>query len=351
MTPDPADLVRVLRTPLELNARAGERILIITDSGIEPIVWQSLQRAATELSMEPMVALIEPREAPSTNPPAPVCAAALDPSTDLTIYLTSTAMAHAKLTDAFIDGGHRFILMEELTSGILAPDGPGSADYHALNRLGRRIADVYDQGSVITVKCPNGTDLTARIDGRPGRSIAGLPLAMRPGGGIGCAFPDGESHVCPVEGTGNGTIVFDLTAHNVGRIETPLRLTVENGMVTRIDGGREADIWRALLDRFADGNNYNCPAEISIGLNPKVTPTGLMRSDKKMYGTSHIGMGDTIALGGTCHARLRLEGVIRYPEIAVDGIVLTRGGRILVDDEGVGDPLAGQFLPQAKVAS
>ncbi|PZQ59675.1 MAG: hypothetical protein DI544_11155 [Sphingomonas taxi] len=337
MTPDPADLVRVLRTPLTLNASAGERILIITDTRIEPIVWQSLQRAATELDMEPVVALIEPRETLSTNPPAPVCAAALDPGNDLTIYLTSTAMAHAKLTDAFIDGGHRFILMEELTAAMLAPDGPGSADYHALDRLGRRIADVYTAGSTITVTCPNGTNLSARIDGRPGRSIAGLPLAMRPGGGIGCAFPDGESHVCPVEGTGNGTVVFDLTAHNVGRIETPLRLTIENGLVTRIDGGREAETWRAMLERFADPNNYNCPAEISIGLNPRVTPTGSMRSDKKMYGTSHIGMGDTIALGGTCHARLRLEGVIRYPEIAVDGQVLTSGGRILLDEEGVGD--------------
>jgi hypothetical protein len=40
----------------------------------------------------------------------------------------------------------------------------------------------------------------------------------------------------------------------------------------------------------------------------------------------------TIVLGGTCHAKLRLEGVIRYPEISVDGQVLTRAGRILLDD-------------------
>ena len=49
-----------------------------------------------------------------------------------------------------------------------------------------------------------------------------------------------------------------------------------------------------------------------------------------MYGTSHIGMGDTMALGGTCLAKLRLEGVIRRPEISVDGQTLTRDGKILV---------------------
>lgn len=332
MNSDAARIARILETPLRLNAKEGERILIITDTAIDPRIWQGLQAAARNLAMEPIVALIEPREAHSTNPPEPVRKAALDGATDLSIYLTSTAMAHAKLTDDFIEQGKRFILMEEMTIEMLGDDGPASADYFAMNRLGQKIADVYSAGREIIVTCPNGTHLTARIDGRAGRSITALPLEMRKGGGIGCAFPDGEAHVCPVEGTGNGTIVFDLTAHNIGRIVEPMRLTVENGRVTRIEGGREADIWNDILQRFPDNNNYNCPAEIAIGLNPKVTPLGIMRTDKKMYGTSHIGMGDTIALGGTCHARLRLEGVISQPAISVDGIQLTAGGRILIDE-------------------
>lgn len=67
-----------------------------------------------------------------------------------------------------------------------------------------------------------------------------------------------------------------------------------------------------------------------MGLNPKVTPTGLMRTDK-MYATSHIGLGDTVTLGGTCHAKLRLEGVISRPAISVDGRQVTRDGTILLD--------------------
>lgn len=326
-------LRRVLRTPLELNARPGERVLIITDNGIDPRVWRGLQAAACDMDMEPIVAVITERETHSTNPPDVICDAALDARTDLCIYLTSTAMAHAKLTDALIDRGKRFLLMEEVTPEMLSDTGPGTADYHALNRLGQRIADIFTRGEDVLVTCPNGTHLTASIHGRPGRSIAGLPLEMKPGGGIGCAFPDGEAHVCPIEGTGEGRIVFDLTAHSTGRLEEPIVLTVRGGMVTEIEGGRGAEIWRSLLTKFPDDNNRNCPAEIAIGLNPKVTPTGLMRTDKKMYGASHIGMGDTIALGGTCHARLRLEGVISHPEISVDGQVLTRGGRILVDQE------------------
>jgi hypothetical protein len=51
-----------------------------------------------------------------------------------------------------------------------------------------------------------------------------------------------------------------------------------------------------------------------------------------MCATSQIGVGDTIVLSGNCHAKLPLEGVIRHPEISVDGRVLTCGGKILPDD-------------------
>jgi leucyl aminopeptidase (aminopeptidase T) len=334
MTVDLAQITKTFRTPLQLNAKPGERIMILTDTKMDQGLWQGLMAAANELGMEPLVTIMNPRDTHSTNPPETFYNAALDSGTDLCIYLTSTAMAHSTLTDAMIDNGKRFVLMEELTPEMLGPGGPGAADYPAMNVYGQKLADIFTAGETIRVTCPNGTDLVASIKDRPGRSIAGMPLAMKPGGGGGCAFPDGETHVCPVEGTGNGTIVFDMTAHSVGRIVEPMRLTVKDGWVTAIEGGREAEIWREVLDKYADANNYNCPAEIAIGLNPNVTPLGVMRTDKKKYGASHIGIGDTIALGGTCHARLRLEGVISEPEISVDGRVLTRDGQILLAELG-----------------
>lgn len=325
------DLAEVLKTPLRLNAKAGDTVLIITDSAIEEPVWRGLRDAALALDMEPVVTLMQPRAIHATDPAPAICAAAMDPSNDLVVYLTSTALAHAPLTDLLLEHGRRFILMEELTAAMLDPDGPAGADYHAMDKLGQKIAAIFSAGSEVHVTCPNGTDLRARIDGRPGRSISGLPLVMHDSGGGGCAFPDGEAHVCPVEGTGQGRIVFDLTAHNVGAISEPITVTVRDGMAVSIDGGREAQIWRELFAKHGDPASFNCPAEISIGLNPKVRPMGSMRTDKKMYGTSHIGLGDTIALGGTCKAALRIEGVISKPCISVDGTVLTRDGRILID--------------------
>jgi 2,5-dihydroxypyridine 5,6-dioxygenase len=326
------EIAKVFQTPLRLNAKAGDTILIMTDTQMDPLLWQGLATAASCLDMEPVVTVMTPRAHHAANPASPAMQAALDPKVDLVVYLTSTAMAHAKITEDLVDAGKKFILMEELTVDMLKPGGPAWADYEAMNRLGLKIAQVFTQGDTVRVTCPNGTDLTVSIQGRPGRSIAGMPLALHPGKGGGCAFPDGEAHVCPVEGTGQGRVVFDLTAHSVGSLKEPMVLTIEKGMVTKIEGGYQAQIWRQLLERAGDQGSYNCPAEVSIGLNRNVLPTGSMRTDKKMYATSHIGVGDTVVLGGNCHAKLRLEGVIRHPEISVDGQVLTRLGRILLDD-------------------
>ncbi len=330
MTFSVEEIAKVMQTPLKLNTKEGDKIFVITDTKIDPVLWQGFSKAAKEMGREVAVGIMEPRVTHATNPMSAIHRAALDPELDLIVYLTSTAMAHAKINEELIDNGKRHLLMEELTPAMLSPDGPAGADYAAMNEVGLRIAKIFTEGETCHVTCSNGTNLTASIKGRPGRSIAGIPVQLKPGGGGGCAFPDGEAHVCPVEGTGNGTVVFDLTAHSVGAIKEPMRLTVVNGFVTKIEGGREAAIWRDILEKYGDANSYNCPAEVSIGLNPKVTPTGVMRTDKKMYATSHIGIGDTVALGGTCHAKLRLEGVIRKPEISVDGKTLTRDGKIVV---------------------
>lgn len=325
------DLVKVLRTPLELNCKPGEKVLIITDTAVEPVLWEALGAAARTMGMEPTIALMSPRATHALNPTSAICQAAKDPGTDLVIYLTSTALAHSPLNAELLDIGKRHLLMEELTTAMLKQGGPATADYDALNVIGKKVEKVFTAGRTVRVTCPNGTDLTASIEGRPGRAITGRIFQLRDNGGGGCAFPDGETHICPVEGTGEGRVVFDLTAHSVGALKEPLVLTIEKGFVTKIEGGAGAEVWRRILETHGDAASYNAPAEIAVGLNPNVTPMGVMRTDKKMYGTSHIGIGDTVTLGGTCHAKLRLEGVISKPEISVDGVTIVQGGKILID--------------------
>lgn len=330
MDPRLIEIMKTVRIPLEMNAKPNDRILIITDTRMDPTLWHAIAAAANELNMEPTIAIMPPREAHGYDPTPPIVSAAKEAKTDLVIYLTSTAMAHAPLTDELLNLGKRFLLMEELTVDMMLPEGPAGADYVAMNVVGQKVADAFTKGKRVRVQSDGGTDLAVSIEGRAGRSVTARIPTMRASGGGGCAFPDGEAHVCPLEGTGEGVIVFDLTAHSVGSLKEPLRLTVEKGMVTKIEGGFGAAKWLEILDKYGDPNSYNCPAEIAVGLNPNVTPTGSMRTDKKLYASTHIGIGDTVVLGGTCKAKLRLEGVIRQPLITVDDQVITKGGRILL---------------------
>src|SRR5688572_13970716 len=97
------DLVKVFQTPLKLNAKAGDKLLIITDTQIDPLLWQGLAAAANGLDMEPVVTVMPPRAHHAANPASPIVYAASDPEVDLVIYLTSTAMAHARITDDLVE--------------------------------------------------------------------------------------------------------------------------------------------------------------------------------------------------------------------------------------------------------
>ncbi|RLB05177.1 MAG: hypothetical protein DRG83_03090 [Deltaproteobacteria bacterium] len=335
MNPRMIEIMKSARVILELNAKPGDKILIITDTRMDPDVWGAMAAAANELGVEATVAMMTPREAHGYDPTTPIMSAARDPDLKICIYLTSTALAHSAMSAEILKLGKGMILMEEVSPEMLLQGGPIAVDYAAMNEIGEKVAELLTKGKRIRVQSKMGTDLTASIEGRGAMVETGkirpLPHMAGTSGGGGCAFPSGEVNVCPLEGTGEGTVVFDTTAHSVGALKEPIRLTVEKGMVTKIEGGVEAAKWREILEKYGDPNSYNCPAEIAIGLNPNVTLTGSMRTDKKLYGACHIGVGDTIVLGGTCKAKLRLEGVIREPVITIDDRVVTEGGKILVD--------------------
>jgi len=328
------EIMKSIRIPLELNTKPGDKILIITDTRVDPDVWCAMAAAANELGVEATVAIMTPRVAHGYNPTTPIMNAARDPDLKICVFLTSTALAHSELSAELIKLGKNAILMEELTPDMLLQGGPAYADYTAMGELAEKVAKIWTEGKQVRVESDLGTNLTVSIEGRWGLPEAAKHYTMPPSSGRsgrGCAFPDGEANVCPVEGTGEGVIVFDTTAHSVGALKEPIRLTVEKGMVIKIEGGFEARKWREILEKYGDRNSYNCPAEIAIGLNPNVTLTGSMRTDKKLYGATHIGIGDNIVLGGTCKSKLRLEGVIKEPLISVDSRIITKGGKIFVD--------------------
>lgn len=125
-----------------------------------------------------------------------------------------------RITDDLVEAGKKFILMEELSLYMLAPGGPAWADYEAKELLG------LEDRPGLHRRQPGPRDLPQRH--RPHRQHRGAPwrprtagaalLALHLGKGAAALFLDGEASTARLdEGTGEGRVVFDLTAHSVAR--------------------------------------------------------------------------------------------------------------------------------------
>ena len=167
------------------------------------------------------------------------------------------------------------------------------------------------------------------MEGRTAKCVAGKAYPEE--GQYVCAFPDGEVPIGPVEGTGNGVVVWDTSAHHIhGRLlKEPIKITVKDGWATEIRGGEEA---RALIDyieQYGDKNSYNCPAEFAVGLNPAARPKGIVRTDKKLLGYAHIALG-SVGSEGKIHSKLHLDGLMKDATILCDGKIVVDKGKIVV---------------------
>lgn len=327
MFAETAELVRNASKPFELNAEPDDEVVIVTDSAIEESVWAALFAAANERDLDPTVVLIPPREEHGNDPTA--AAAEAMHGADLCLMVTSTAITHSEAGAAAQEAGVKCIAMDEMEPDILR-SGAAGADYEAMQGIAQALGEIYAEGSEMRITSEHGTDVVGDIDGQTYWPIAGK-IVENATQNI-CAFPDGEVGVAPDEGSTQGTVVWDTTVHGIGLLDDPIELTVEDGWVTEIDGGREADEFRETLDN-ADENAWYCAAELSIGINPDAEISGRMRTDKKVEGAVHIATGANKDLGGEIQSDLHIDGTIRHPTVWVDDRKIVDDGDILVDSD------------------
>ena len=336
-----------IRRPFVANIKPGHRVLILSDFSHDTRVWQVVQSICAELGAETTVALFERRPADYYDPPSAVSEAMM--KSDFNVLLSSTGMLHshanftamaAGIPAICMDGGMR---LEWFQSGAVTDDMKQTAvrkHYVAKNVFGPNAREcrvtsdfgtdfVYSVANRITQPPLPGPNFDpykiinfAKDENRPGNNL------------LYYLFPTGEFNVAPVEGSANGKLVIDLTMHNIGRLITPIELTVEGGRVVKIDGGAEARILRDYLEKYGDDNAYMCPAEASVGVNAEAVVRGIQREDKNIMGTLHFGLGTNVDVGGSVKSKIHMDGVILHPTLYVDGVKRIDRGKILVPIEG-----------------
>ena len=336
-----------LRRPLVRNVTRGQKALVLSDTEHDPRVWQAVMSILQEIGADVTVALFERRPADYYDPPAAVCEAML--KSDVNILIASTGMLHcaaslrsmeAGIPSICLDGGMQ---LEWLQSGGITDDMRQIAvrKHYAAKRI------FGESAEMCRVTSKYGTDFTYSVKNKIW--IPPLPSAEydaykvinyqkdenRPAGKLYFyLYPTGELNVAPNEGTANGKLVIDMTIHHIGRLSSPIELTVVDGKIIKIDGGIDARVLRDFLETYGDENAYMCPAEASVGVNAKAVVRGIQREDKNIMGTMHFGLGTNVDVGGAIQSKIHMDGVILHPTLYVDGVKRIEDGNFLVNIEG-----------------
>lgn len=242
---------------------------------------------------------------------------------DAAFVMTTYSFTHTDAYRRAQESGTRLTGMRGVTRDMFLT-GPINTDFDELDRITRRLKAVLSGVSSVRVTSDEGTDVTFTVGEQPVFSIA---TRSEISGGVN--FPGGEAAVAPDETTAAGTIVIDHSMDGVGLLETPIELDVVDGHVVDISGGREAIELRSLLES-ADENAGNI-AEFAIGTNPDARLIGNVKEAKKRYGTVHFAVGDNMTLGGTVSSDIHLDGVIRSPNVYVDGDLLVSDSELHLD--------------------
>lgn len=338
--------MQYLRAPLLTNVRAEHQVLVLSDTAHDPRVWQAVMSVITEIGADVTLALFEPRPADYFDPPKAVCEAMM--RTDINILLASTGMLHSPANFAAMEAGIPAICMDGGMTLEMFQSGAVTEDVTEMGRIKHRVAaNVFGvDARECRVMSRYGTDLTYRVDDRvfvppmPGPEFDPYKIVDfqkdegRAGGNLlFYLFPTGEFNVPPIEGSANGKLVIDLTMHHLGRLSSPIELTVEDGRVTAINGGADALTLRRYLEEHGDENAYMCPAEASVGINRRALVRGVQREDKNIFGAMHFGLGTNVDVGGTVRSKIHMDGVVLEPTLYVDDEERMRDGRFLVPVE------------------
>ncbi len=299
-----------------LRVEPGEEVLVICNPVTEEI--GALMRIEAEADGAfATLAVISELGSNGAEPPAPVAAAMI--AANVVLAPTIQSLSHTYARRAANQAGARVATLPGVTEEMLAR--LMNADMAALRRRGATLAAAMRKGEEARITCANGSDLRLGLTGREPIADAGELHAAGAFGNLPC----GEAFIAPA--SGEGTLVVDGSIAGVGKVETPVELTVRNGHLVDATGPEGAALMELLTKHGEDGTNL---AELGIGTNEEALLTGNILEDEKILGTAHVAFGASAAIGGKVQVPVHLDCVIVEPSVEIDGEGVVRSGELLI---------------------
>ena len=342
-----AKLTGMFREVLTMSKLApDEHVLLLTSVNSDARLIQSAIQAVTDLGASVCRLDVEPfwdRREAGADPISvtgispidgnPIAFAAMKEA-DLVIDLMHLLFTPAQR--AVIESGTRMLLAYEPPE-ILARLMPTMDDRRRV--LAARAA--YAAGKTIHVTSGAGTDLRANIGDT--RITAEYGFVDEPGRWD--HWPATFVARVPNKSSAEGTVVIDAGDIIIPfkfYVQSPIKLTIEKGFITKIEGGNDADFMKRYLDEYEEPNAY-AVAHLGWGLQPKARWTSLGMYDKQptigmearsYYGNFLFSTGPGPDVKANCHLDIPLLNC----SFSIDGVPMTIKGDVIPKDQKVDRP-------------
>lgn len=305
-----------------MGIRQDEITLVLTD---EPCykIGRALYEVGRNFSREVFFLEMVPRKINGEEPPPEV--AELMKSVDVVIAPLSKSITHTDARRNACKANTRVGTMPGITEEIMIRTM--TADYNRISRLTDKVTEILSNGEMAHLTTALGSNLEIPIKGI--QAISSTGLVKNPGkfGNL----PSGESYLMPVEGKAEGVYYVDGSLAGVGLIsDKPIKITVENGIAVKIEGGKDAEKLEEMVNEV--GDKARNLAELGVGTNYMAQINGTVLEDEKVLGTIHLALGNNVSMGGTVNVGFHVDGIITKPTLKIDDFVLLDKGKMQIEE-------------------
>jgi 2,5-dihydroxypyridine 5,6-dioxygenase len=273
-----------------LHVERGEEVVITADSSSDWSVVEATAAATKAVGGKPLILYhpTPPAVGRAADPYLPLksLTAALKNADVWIEYNKSWLLYSTAYEETVKENRVRYMCLVGMTADMMVRL-IGRVDIKTLYEFQRRLAEVTKKAKRMRIVSPAGMDVEFEND--PERPV----LVEGEVSGPGEYMLVGQVDWAPIEESINGVIVFDGSVwppEELGLLSSPIKLHVENGRVTRVEGGREARIFERWLRSFNDPKMFYI-AHISYGCNPGAKLTGNIIEDERVWGVVEWGLG------------------------------------------------------------
>lgn len=307
--------------------QAEESVVISADTSTDRRVVEAVAKAAYSLGAVPVVIYYATTGKPFEEPVKPIAEAVAN--ADVWIEFAYYTVMHSPSFQQALANGARYTCLCGMDVTMLV-NTIAKVDTDTVIEFGEYLSKRIEETKTVVVKDKNGTELYADKTNR--RVKHSGQRATKKGSSV---MLSGQTTWCPLEETIEGTLVFDAAVFppaSLGKLSQMVKLTIEKGRITNIEGGSEAETFKNWLESFNDPNMFRL-AHYSMGFNPGVLKaTGRIVEDERIFGCIEFGFGSQGAslMGAFWDAASHTDGVVSKPSIILDGVTFEEDG-IYVD--------------------